>query len=420
MSGHGVLKRFRSIIVWFCLFAVCGVVFAQGGTPIQIGQNATGALPAGGNAQFTLSANGGETATIQVLALSAGFAPRFRIVNPSGVEILNIANPNTQATVSSSASFNDAGTYTIEISGENGSGGQFVLSLVPGTPLPQPVALPLDQAITTTVGSQTPVRIYQFSTNATDSLTLTILTLTPDAGALISLYDEDTHKTIASSDAELSGVAYHLPPQTRHYRVEVRASGAGNDVPFSICVGNCGNVVPQTNPPAAQPTPAPVITTPEATAASCTIMSNAGGPVNVRASNGTQYAIIGQLPVGQAYPVLGQNGSNGIWYEVSMNGVVGWVSASVTRLTGDCPAIPQVTPPSNAPLAPTPIPTKQPQQQPQPPVVTEEPQGEQSSGLPDLTITITQANRPEGETLRRSISDSRWRTLAAARAIPHW
>ena len=396
MSVRRILIQIGCFFVCLSLL-LCGAVLAQGeGTPIQIGDNAFGELTADANvARYTLTATGGETARIQVLALSTGFVPRFRVVNPAGIEILTVPNPDGLNILTGSASFADAGDYLIEIQGENNTVGEFALSLQPGAALPEAVELVIDQLVSDVVSSQTPVRVYHFNTTA-ETLVLTILSDEANAGVLVSLYDEDAGKTIATNDASISGVAYRFPPEQHRYRVEIRAGGDTGDTAYTICLGNCGGGLLSAEATAA----------PEALATTCTVVSAAGTAVNVRSAPGTQYAVIGNLAAGQAYPVLGQL-SGGEWYQVSVNGQNGWVAASVTQLEGDCTNLAQVAAPANAQLAAT-----QPPAQPSPtqpsagstpsltptsqPTLTLTP-SQTPAPLADLIVTITEANfNPDG------------------------
>src|SRR5687767_4211788 len=120
----------RLAVIGLCLLWSSGYALAQESTPIQIGQNASGEVTAEApTVRFSLNANAGETATIQVLGLTPGFPPRFRVLNPSAVEILSVPNPTRLSTVVGSASFAVAGTYTIEVEGADTTTGQFVLSV---------------------------------------------------------------------------------------------------------------------------------------------------------------------------------------------------------------------------------------------------------------------------------------------------
>lgn|GEM_PF-3305340 len=374
------------LAVWLCLLSVSGIAFAQSdATPIQIGQNAFGELTAEANsARYALTAAGSESATIQVLALSPNFAPRFRIINPAGVEILVVANPDGLNALTGSASLPDAGEYIIEITGENGTVGQFVLSLQPGASLPEPVELAVDQPISDMVGGDTPVHVYRFSTTEAAN-TLTILSESDGAGVLVSLFDEAIGKTIASHDAGVSDVAYRLPSEERNYRVEVRAGGT-DDTAFSICLGNCGGLL--SSETSTQPPVVETVETPEVVPTTCTVASGTGGSINVRSGPGPQYAVVGNLAAGQSFPVLGQLAGSG-WYEVSFNGQIGWIAASVTRLQGDCTTLPTVAAPAGAQLAPT-----QPPPQPtQPSGGSAPPIAPTAQGpLPDLLIELSSAS----------------------------
>lgn len=384
MSAPRIMLRLSLGCVWMCLLIIGSAVLAQSdATPISIGQNAFGELTAEANtARYSVTAAGGETATIQVLALSAGFVPRFRVVNPAGVEILVVSNPAGLNSLTGNASFPDAGDYRIEIAGENGTLGQFALSLQTGGSLPEAVELAADQPVTDTVGSDTPVHVYHFSTTA-ETFVLTILSELPDTGALVSLYDEAAGKTIATNDAGVSGVAYRLPTLERGYRVEVRAGGEAGDTTYTICFGACGS-----SPLAAETTADPgavaVNETPEAVAATCMITSNTGGSINVRSAPGTQFAVIGNLAAGQTYPALGQLAGGG-WYQVNANGQIGWVAASVTRLDGECSNLAVVAAPANAALASTQAP---------PPTNPPPLPGGGSGSTPTATSTIVPSATP--------------------------
>src|SRR5579871_5935964 len=121
MSGKRVLLV---LLIGLCLIALAGPGLAQGNT-IQIGQNAIGTVSAANTTvDYKLVAQGGETATIQVLGLSQGFMPSLTVVSPAGTQILSVANSAGAATVSGNASFSGAGVYTISVGGVNGSTGQ--------------------------------------------------------------------------------------------------------------------------------------------------------------------------------------------------------------------------------------------------------------------------------------------------------
>lgn len=65
--------------------------------------------------------------------------------------------------------------------------------------------------------------------------------------------------------------------------------------------------------------------------------------VRIRTGGSTDHPVIGLLLVGEDYPVIGFNPSNGIWYAVPLGeGETGWLAGSVTRLQGDCEDLPRL------------------------------------------------------------------------------
>ncbi len=396
MRVSRIVRRFRVSGLLLCLLFGLALVaspsFAQG-VPIQIGQNTIGTLSAEvSTAQYSLTATGGETVMIQVLTLSSGAAPSFRVLNPAGIEVLSLSNPEAKASLTGTITFHDPGVYTVVVAATNGSSGQFVLSLQLGAPQPEPTTLILDQRLSATVGSAVPVQSFRFTMPSAGAAALTVVSQSPAAGALVTLYNESAGKTIASSDGSVLGVSYQLPANGQAYRVEVRANAAG-ETPFTICVGACSGGL--SGSAVAVPPPVSETTLPTAPAANapCTASSSAGGTANLRSGPGTIYAILGGLPVGQSDPVLGI-WTGGSWYQVDVFGQKLWVAASVSTLSGDCSNLPAIPAPVNAPLAPTPIPTATPIPQA---TATSEPSATPTEttapDLPDLAVqgmTITQ------------------------------
>ena len=298
-------------------------------------------------ARYLVPSAGNESALLSVFGISNGLVPRFRVLDTTGNVVLDVGNAEGLATANGTALFSAPGVYTIEIEGANGTSGQFMLNLQPGAPPPPPVALTPGQQVPGTVGSQSPVIIYEFSGNGLPH-TLTVMSLLTDIGPVVSLRDETAGRVIATSDGTLLGQVHFLASANNVYRVEVQAGS--RDVPFTICL-DCP--LPGSTAATTVPGDAGIVTP---TAGACTIASNVGGNVNVRVGPGTDYVIVSALLAGQTYPVTGQLAGGG-WYQVNVNGLIGWVGASVTLLQGDCANIPLAQPPAGAPRIPTAIPT---------------------------------------------------------------
>jgi len=350
MSRRGALLPLV-LIVGLCLGLLGVPALAQDGQPqpVDASGNTLGEVSlAAPTARFIVPSAGNEGVQITVFGITSGFTPRFRVLDPTQTVSLDVGNPEGLSTATGTASFTAPGVYTVEIESSIGAAGQFMLNLQPGAPPPPPVALTPGQLVSAVVGSQSPVLIYEFVGTGAPQ-TLTILSDLPDVGPAISLHDQTAVRVIATSDGTLLGVTHYLGANNTLYRVEIQAGSSGRDVPFTICFG-CA--------PAAGPTATPgdAGILPPVAGGACTVASNVGGNVNVRVAPGTEYVIIGALLAGQSYPALGQLQGGG-WYQVDVNGLVGWVGGSVTRLEGDCSTLPLSLPPAGAPLIPTAVPT---------------------------------------------------------------
>jgi uncharacterized protein YraI len=332
-----------------------GIVTAQDATPIQIGQNLPGEVSDTVNAvRYLLPSLGNETVNIQVFALTSGFAPHLRVYDATGMMVLDIANPTAQSSIGGVATLTASGVYVLEVTGDANTRGQFVISVQPGAPAAPPIELVVAEPQTGSAGSQTPLTTYGFSAT-TEPLILTMMSDSPLGGPALTLTNETTATTTASTDGSLIGLAFMIPAGASRFRVDMQTGSTG-DTTYTICLslasapGSCGAGLISESSGSAQVPP------PSGTGA-CVAASAVGGAVNIRSGAGTEFTIIGGLQVGQSLPVTGVV-SGGGWYQVSLpNGTTGWVGNSVVQLTGDCSSLPSVAAPVNAPRIPTATPT---------------------------------------------------------------
>ena len=89
----------------------------------------------------------------------------------------------------------------------------------------------------------------------------------------------------------------------------------------------------------------------------CQVASARNVGINVRSGPGTNYGIVGSLLPTETGVVLGRL-ADGSWYRISVNGVLGWVAASVVTTGGDCGGISIVAAPTAVPQAPAPTNTQ--------------------------------------------------------------
>lgn len=116
----------------------------------------------------------------------------------------------------------------------------------------------------------------------------------------------------------------------------------------------------------------------------CRALVNTG--LNLRSGPGTNFERISVLSAGTVVPIIGRTGAND-WWQVRVNTVVGWISASFTTVFGICTGVPVVaTPPPPTSVQPTatntpPPPTNTLTLTPVPPTPTPTP------GPADLVVT---------------------------------
>jgi len=71
------------------------------------------------------------------------------------------------------------------------------------------------------------------------------------------------------------------------------------------------------------------------TTGACVVASLTGGAVNVRSGPSTQFPPLFQIS-GNALAAVTGRLADGSWFQVNVNGVVGWISSSVIRIGGQC------------------------------------------------------------------------------------
>lgn len=374
------LRRF-SFIVLALLLLTGAVASAQGGTPLAIGENKAGAVDVAGAAvPFSVSVAAPQSVNIQVLAISQGFSPTFRVLDPNGLVVLDVPPSSIGTTAQGSPSLSSSGSYTVEVRGANNSTGQFLISLQPGAPLLPPEPLTLGQAVNGTVDPQTTRRAYSFSGSEEEGLLLSVRSELPTVGEVLALRDAETGEMLGMITANLSGAQFRIMPAPRTYLLEVMHSGGVLAAGYVVCLATesgsvtCPGFGAQVAPTGVAPTeivPTVVVPTPLATATliptsvapptfapptlnpagACSVVTR-GQFVNVRSGPGTGFNVLTQLsPTGVA-PVIGRLPDN-TWWQVQVNGIIGWVSAAVVTLGGNCAGVSVVVPPTVIPPAET-------------------------------------------------------------------
>jgi hypothetical protein len=85
------------------------------------------------------------------------------------------------------------------------------------------------------------------------------------------------------------------------------------------------------------------------------VSSATGGNVNIRSGPGLGYGVVGALTYPETLTAIAR--SDNAWYQVPANNQYGWISGSVSTLTGKCDNLPTIL---AASLLPPPTPTPMP------------------------------------------------------------
>lgn len=343
--------------------------------PINIGENQIGEVTLESPVvAFAITLAAPQALDIQALSLTPGFAPALQVFDPSGLPIQAALNAEQVTTLRVVTGTLAAGTYRIDVSSASGQPGQFVLSVQAGEPLSPPEPLVPGETVEDEAANGAPPQRYAFTGSDADGMLLFVESRLATGAPSVILKDAETFETLAISGGLVAGVRYRIPPGAVDYLVEVGNSGSWDPQAYTICVqpdsdtgpfceavGAAGapSPTPTVTPFVASPTPVPPQQPlpPLPSTGPCVVASATGGPVNVRSGPSTQFPPLFQLSGGAFTPVTGRL-ADGSWYQVNVNGVTGWISASVIRFGGQCGIVPVATPPpTSPPTDDTPTPT---------------------------------------------------------------
>lgn len=332
-------------------------------TPVNVGENKTGEVSAGTPvAEFTLSVSTLQTARVQVLALTPGFAPFFTVIDATnGVPVLNVGVEGEATIIQGDVVLAGGVTYIIQVQSANGVFGQFVLSIQPGPAVQPPTPLTGGQPVSDVVNGQTQSRQYSFTADPTEVLRLVVISEDTESGPGIALRDAQSGQTLAAGSPQLVGLTFRIPAGAASYVVALTHSGTTTEDPYTLCLetesgslrcptaGTATSANPTatlagpTQPPPPAFTPAPI-----PAGGPCSVAPSGGSPINVRSGPSTSNSIVSQLAGNTIVPVTGRLADNS-WYQINISGLTGWVSATVVRIGGVCGSVTVITLPTAAP-----------------------------------------------------------------------
>ena len=356
MNAANHRSRWLVVGVLICILLVGTLIVSAQSTPlsITIGQNQTDSLTdASSRVQFSIAVPVPQNINVQVLATSPGFAPAFRVLDPNNAVVLDVANSGAQSIIQQALTLSSFGKYILEVRSANDIAGQFTISVQPGAPLAPPIPLPLQQPVTATVDTQTTRQAFSFTALSTDALLLDVTSTSPTSSPVIHLSNADTGNTLGLSNAELTSARFRMPIGTTHYLLEVTTNGSDAPQTVTICLwpehgaspcpGVGSEIISQNSTSGGSQDNSNGACTCDFTATSRT-------NVNIRVAPSLAAAVIGHLPLNTPAQVIGAL-PNHSWIEVNVNGVIGWVAASVVTIDNSCLGIPviTVTPPPGLP-----------------------------------------------------------------------
>lgn len=232
------------------------------------------------------------------------------------------------------------------------------------------------QLVSVTIDAEAQAPSLIFAATAGQRLSIQIASTTGTLFPIFTIYTMDgeilQYTGNPARSPLLEGVA--VVPLTAEYRLEIWNLDSLSGQVIVLVEDITGTeFAPANNTPVTMPTPTSILLSTPAEVPGCTLTSNTSLPVNVREGPSTVFRAVAAMPPGGSYPVSARDNPSD-WYQITINGVNGWVAASVTQLTGDCANL-EVLAIRIPTLTPTPTPTFTPTFTPTPtPTATETPE----------------------------------------------
>lgn len=348
-------KRIRHILfslTTLLVFAIVALIvnssfsttYAQDGQRIGYGENLIGQVTGPEGSLFFFEGKTNDVAQIEVLGV--GFAPSIALLDATRTVVL-IVNENLalEQTALLQYTLSTDGIYYIQVRAADNKVGQFAITLIKGErQLPPGVPLAAGPAVQGTIASVDVPVVYDFSTNPTDVSQLRVQSLTPGYSPVITVLSQ-TNEIIASlSNPRLLGTTLVFGPSQESLKLVIDLGGAIAPVQVEVQLTYGGLTVPGSGVPAETQEPSDTTNLPVLpTTGQCVLATLENQNVNVRSGPSTDYPILTTISPLSVYNVVGRNADSS-WYLIAYgSGSTGWVSASVTRLGGNCTAVPTAT-----------------------------------------------------------------------------
>ncbi|NJL93514.1 MAG: hypothetical protein HC915_07160 [Anaerolineae bacterium] len=201
--------------------------------PIALGENRLGQVTDTNiTPTFAFMASAGQTVSVEVLAIDAGFTPQLTLLTPERNLVQAIGNPAQSNRIQAEVTFPAAGTYLLQVINTNSNlGGQFLLTISGQDTAPPPTPLTVPA---TEVGELAPGSQARYSFSATgEVLELSIESL-GDSGSQVDLLNAQD-EVIATLGSSLLGGTFLIPPGDATYRLVLRGDVQANaPIPYEV------------------------------------------------------------------------------------------------------------------------------------------------------------------------------------------
>lgn len=371
---QGLISPMVPIGLCALIFLVMVPSFAQ--EAILIGENRLINVSGTGVTALTLDTTIGQGVILDALSITPGLVPEMVVKDLDGSIIKTIVNPIENNRVSDSLILNRAGPVVVEIYAVNGVDGEIVVSVQEAAPVPT-TPLQLNRPIQGRLNSDQPIQQYSFDRSPAEALILDI----QNQGATILVQDDDAGEIVASVNDQVAEAQFLFAPGASNYVMIAHYSDVTPEDRYTLELQTESGAVANIDP------------APQAAESAC-LVSPRSQNVNFRRAPGLGAAIVGRLRVGSEAEMIGRLPRSD-WYQIKLDGVAGWVAASVTIADGECDPIPVVrdivvqNPVVQLLVTPEPPPTQPPQpeqpSQPQPTLAPEQTPESAPTQEPDPT-----------------------------------
>ncbi|MEZ4669347.1 MAG: hypothetical protein R3E39_15690 [Anaerolineae bacterium] len=316
-----------------CLYVGYFPTAAQSIEPIGVAELKTATLSKDAPQQlYSLVAHANETLDIEIRRVTGDIVPQFTILR--GGESMGIWYAYAHGSVGDDLAgglirFPADGEYTIKVVSRypQTTSGAYVLSVNATIP-PTPLAVNQNSSGEIVAGE---TRVFAFQSIPQSQLVAVVELKSSGPGVVVRLRNS-RNDILGSFEPPVEQGQFNIPQGQRDYTLEIVNGSAASIAAFTVNLSSSGSASPGVELGA---NGLPIMPN----SGDCIVATRSTTPVNVRPDASTNQPAFTVISPTSIYPVAGRN-ADGTWYQIQINGRVGWVAALVTRLGGNCESIP--------------------------------------------------------------------------------